>query len=412
MIDTVVPKRRKLQRVGAEDFSFAEEALKTAELVIVPEDQTQRAAFEKLMPHLYVLRNKGCSWPQLTGLLNKSGFKLQPSTVRTYYSEMLVKCMDLCQARMNVQIDVMKKLREENARQAGGATELAALAQRVNSQVNKLQEKTSSRVNQLFGLDSTPSFSQPALPTPTQAQDPLQPDAQAHRAPSVAPATPPQAAPARPPARAPAVATPEPEEAEEPSNEFGLLGLGKAQQSADRPAGFFSIDTDAPVAPAASPPPVPAAPPTPAVAAPVRAPIAPTPAPTAAPLQSPPAAAPARAQGESETSSGSAIAKRCAPLKAGITPMKRRANVPDDVYEPGLLEHPAIPGLMLTLEERLYGAGLEYCDVDGDEAGIYQNETQDEKRFRVTWRKIVPMTPTRTADSFMKMDQSLFRGRS
>ena len=92
--------------------------------------------------------------------------------------------------------------------------------------------------------------------------------------------------------------------------------------------------------------------------------------------------------------------------------MKRRANVPDEVYEPGLLEHPAIPGLMLTLEERLYGAGLEYCDVDGDEAGIYQNETQDEKRFRVTWRKIVPMTPTRTANSFMKMDNSLFRGRS
>jgi hypothetical protein len=404
MIDTVVPKRRKLQRVGAEDFSFAEEALKTAELVIVPEDQTQRAAFEKLMPHLYVLRNKGCSWPQLTGLLNQSGFKLQPSTVRTYYSEMLVKCMDLCQARMNVQIDVMKKLREENARIAGGDTELAALAKRVNSQMNKLQEKTSSRVNQLFGLDSTPSYAQPALLMPTPIKDPVQHGAQAHHSPSVdtigtTQATPPRSTPARQSARTPvSVATPAREEqAEEPTDDFGLLGLGKAQHSADRPAGFFSLESDVPSAPV----PAPAAHPTPSISS--RAPTAPTPA---------PAAAPANTQGESTASIDNAIPKRCAPLKAGITPMKRRANVPDEVYEPGLLEHPAIPGLMLTLEERLYGAGLEYCDVDGDEAGIYQNETQDEKRFRVTWRKIVPMTPTRTANSFMKMDNSLFRGRS
>lgn len=103
MNDTVAPIRRKLQRVAAEDFSLCEEALKTAGQLKAPEDQTQRAAFEKLMPHLYVLRNKGFSWHQLTSLLNKSGFKLQPSTVRTYYSTMLPKTM--CLAGANERAD-------------------------------------------------------------------------------------------------------------------------------------------------------------------------------------------------------------------------------------------------------------------------------------------------------------------
>ena len=102
------------------------------------------------------------------------------------------------------------------------------------------------------------------------------------------------------------------------------------------------------------------------------------------------------------------IPKKCTALTAGIAPLKKRESVPKEVYEPGLMEHPAIPGLMLTMEERVYGAGLEFCDVSGDEAGVYRTETADEKRFRVTWRKVVPPTPTRTADSFMAMDNTLF----
>lgn len=402
MSDAVIPKRRKLQRVGAEDFSFCEEALKTAELLIVPDDQTQRAAFERLMPHLYVLRNKGCSWPQLTTLLNKSGFKLQPSTVRSYYSEMLLKSMNLCQARMNVQIDLMKKLREENSQLAGGDTQLAALAQRVNSQMSKLQQSNSARVNEMFGLDPVLP-SQPMLlsPAPAASIQPVTPGS--HTGPAQSPATadpartatpPPRPTPARPaPSQAPEADT----EEEQPSNEFGLLGLGAAKHSADRPAGFFSLDADTPITPAPKSSAVatrPPAQPKPAVAA----------APAATDLPPAPSATP--------TSQPGVILKRCSPLTAGITPMKKRDNVPKEVYEPGEMEHPAIPGLVLSMEERMYGAGLEFCDQSGDEAGVYRTETADEKRFRVTWRKLVPMTPTRTDQSFMKMDTSLFRGKT
>lgn len=395
MSDAVIPKRRKLQRVGAEDFSFCEEALKTAELLIVPDDQTQRAAFERLMPHLYVLRNKGCSWPQLTTLLNKSGFKLQPSTVRSYYSEMLLKSMNLCQARMNVQIDLMKKLREENSQLAGGDTQLAAMAQRVNSQLNKLQQSNSARVNEMFGLD--PALpSQPMLPSPAPAAaiQPVAPGAHTGLAQTPVSAAPPRPAPARP---APNQAPEADAEEEQPSNEFGLLGLGAAQHSADRPAGFFSLDTDTPATPAPKSSPAAARPPVqpkPAIAA---APVA------AEPPQTPPA---------TPSSQPGVILKRCSPLTAGITPMKKRDNVPKEVYEPGEMEHPAIPGLILSMEERMYGAALEFCDQSGDEAGVYRTETADEKRFRVTWRKVVPMTPTRSADTFMKMDTSLFKGKS
>jgi len=43
-----------------------------------------------MLPELYVLRDKGCSFEQITTLLNRCGLKLQPSTVKNYYNEMLV----------------------------------------------------------------------------------------------------------------------------------------------------------------------------------------------------------------------------------------------------------------------------------------------------------------------------------
>lgn len=85
------PSRRNrkgpLRRVPSAAMSAAEIALESATKLLVPDDQTQRKAFEALMPYLYKLRNKGCSWAQLTNLLGESGFALQSSTVRAYYSD-------------------------------------------------------------------------------------------------------------------------------------------------------------------------------------------------------------------------------------------------------------------------------------------------------------------------------------
>jgi hypothetical protein len=95
-------------------------------------------------------------------------------------------------------------------------------------------------------------------------------------------------------------------------------------------------------------------------------------------------------------------------MQDGVPQLKRRDSVPAHVYEAGELEHPAIPGLMLALEHRLYGAALEYYETEGPNAGEIKMETPDQKRFRVVWRHTVAVTPTRTAGSFTKMDISLF----
>lgn len=74
-------------------------------------DMTQKKAFEILIPHLFVLRKKGCSWEQITKLLNdKCGFKLQAATVRTYFSEMARKHSGICRKAMTEHILAVSKI--------------------------------------------------------------------------------------------------------------------------------------------------------------------------------------------------------------------------------------------------------------------------------------------------------------
>lgn len=95
---------------------------------------------------------------------------------------------------------------------------------------------------------------------------------------------------------------------------------------------------------------------------------------------------------------------RCAQLQARVPPLEKRAGVPDAVYEEGLLVHPAIPGLMLTRDERLYGALLELFDSDG----VIRTETFDEKRFRIKWKQPIPVANTESMKNFVKMHHESF----
>lgn len=375
--------------MSADDFASAEEVVKTATLLLVPDDQTQRQVFEKLMPHLYVLRNKGCSFAQLTKLLNQCGVNLQPSTVRTYYSEMLADRLDICQARMNESIAVMAAVRSETA-----GVEISAISDRVQAFMHRQKQVTSAKVDSVFGATPAGPAREAEPPPRAIASSP------AVSAPKPAQARPPaagrRAAPSAPRDDTPADDT--------PAGEFGLLGLsGPAQPPSNGPAGFFTLDTDpSPPSPAAVPPerkdPRGQA----------RAPI------SGGAAAEAPAPVPARAAQSSApgTPPPGAIKKRISQLQNGVPPLKPRDKVPGHVYEPGDLEHPAIPGLMLNLEQRLYGASLEFFDEEGDDAGVIRVETADEKRFRVVWRQTVPITPTRTADSFTKMDPTLFPPQS
>lgn len=88
----------KLHRISGADASTAEVILQAATVLLVPEDRTNRKAFESLMPYLYVLRHQGHTWIQLTKLLRDCGFRLQQSTVRSYYSEILAAQPDIGKA--------------------------------------------------------------------------------------------------------------------------------------------------------------------------------------------------------------------------------------------------------------------------------------------------------------------------
>jgi DNA-binding transcriptional MerR regulator len=98
----------------------------------------------------------------------------------------------------------------------------------------------------------------------------------------------------------------------------------------------------------------------------------------------------------------------CLPLQSGVNPLPQKNNIRAEVYSSGILEHPAIPGLMLNLEQRLYGVALELKE---NGTGQTRLETLTEKRFRVFWKTPIPMTQTVTGNSFVKMDETLFSKR-
>ncbi len=162
--------REPRHKLPSADFSFAEGLLETASLVIIPEDQGQREAFERLMPHLYVLRNKGCSIPQITNLLNQAGFKLQPSTVRIYYNEILATRMDMCQSRMNEQILLMAEVRKQTK-----GVNVGVMMSRVEEIMEKQRAQVASKIDSVLGFVARPvsrdlvPVSAPTQPPPTQA---------------------------------------------------------------------------------------------------------------------------------------------------------------------------------------------------------------------------------------------------
>jgi len=78
--------------------------------------------------------------------------------------------------------------------------------------------------------------------------------------------------------------------------------------------------------------------------------------------------------------------------------------VPEEVYMDGQMEHPAISGLMLSKDERVYGGQLEIVDMNGET----HLESVQERIFRIKWVKPIPRTETATGANFVKMDYSLF----
>lgn len=359
---------KKLHRLGSDDFSTAEAVLKAAALLIVPDNQTQKQAFDRLMPHLYVLKNRGCSVEQITSLLADLNFKLQPSSVRVYFAEGLAERMDKCQERMNEQILLLAEVRK-----ATKGAEVSSISERAMAVMARQRSAAASKIDNLFGGGS--SATPVAQTSATGSNEAAKPLLTENSNSGLSPA----------PGNSSSAEISLPSVPSDDSSSFGLLNLKPvAKKAASKAPAFFSQDDSTPVIPDLQ--------------------ISKTASENKdsrlcpAPAFSPP-------ESNSQNISPPAIALRCLALKDGVEPLKKRENNPPEIYLPGDLEHPKISGLMLSLDDRIYSAALEYADENGE----VKIETLDEKRFRILWKRPIPMTPTMTGGSFTKMDHSLFK---
>ncbi len=321
---------------------------KAAELLLKPEEETQRKVFESLMPYIYSLRDKGCSWNQITDLVIKSGLNLQPSTVRSYYSEMLASRQDVCQARMTDQILLMAEVKksQEDGEQSALKKKLAEILKK-NTEISPL---ISSKIDSIFG--DGPLQVQSEVPVASNARvadgnqgekifEGLRPSI-----PSFIPSSPPKIPL---PLKIADMAIP---------SEFGLLNTNPEHKRALK-KGFFA-DLNAPEIP--------------------------------------------NLQSMLKEIPVVTTVLRCAPLTDDVPPLAVRAGVDPVCYLPGQLEHPAVTGLMLSLEERVFSAALEFICSDGTN----RLETLDEKRFRIKWKNPIALSHSSTDGDFTTMDHSIF----
>lgn len=372
--------RGSLKRVDAVDATTAVEVFKAAILFIVPKDRSNRKMFASLMSYMYVLRNDGCTWEQITKLLADCNINLQVSTVRTYYSEMLADRQDECQRRLNEQIIMLREVRKVTE---GADATFESVAGMATAIYDRHKRQALPTVDKLFGAGSDEHQDEERRQAVSTAQrSTAQPEGKeiAGRSPA-----------AEKPDTAP------------PGGDFGF-GLMSAANSKPVVISKPWVD-DEPAIPVLTG--EPASPVVPKTAK--AAPAAPQPVEKIAENHA--AASPLSKKTTAPTPASPEIKTtlRCLPLQEGVPPLSRRAEVPSTVYEIGLLEHPAIPGLMLSLEERLFGGYLSLVDTDGGET---RQESIKEKPWRIQWKKPIVRSESRTEKDHVSMNMALFKKRA
>ena len=324
------------KRVQIEDLDGIREVFQMAYLTQEPSERSQRQTVKALLPEIYMLRNKGYSFSQITDFMNSSikKFQLQTSTVRSYFTEMLVGRVDECIARMNEQMLMLSEVNKINkgAENSRIAAKAASILERQRSLANK-------KVDEVFGSQKTISDD-------------------GHEKHALAAASTPEKIMA-----AQSAAPPAPIGADIVGSEFGLTASVNQVDSghkldASPVNAFFSAPADI------------------------------------EPLESV----------DSAVSADKSSEIICMPLRDGVKPLAKRTDLGEDFHSDAILEHPAIPGLWLSLEARIYGALLEM-----DEAGKVRLESVTEKSFRIKWTKPIPAAKSATDGNFVKMDLSLFK---
>lgn len=353
---------RATQRAKITDVDGIQHALQVAALTLLPDEVSGRALINRLMPQLYQLRKKGFSYKALTRVINDAigdpAAKLQPSTVKTYYNEFLVERLDDCQAQLKETMQLMSQIDKHSAK---SSQELLAEGVRVRSMMaNSVERSADAATQRILTGQQQKIATQTTAPLASAATPPMAP-----RAPSAA------IDKEHPPARRPEGAT-----------------------APSAPVLPQEMRGDGLVVPSMVPAEGEAQPPN-------RAPQAAASASNAV-----------QATKSSDVSPTAAVAPGSGTLVCNVHPedsMQHASNSelfennPSEFFSEGSLEHPAIPGLMLTRPQRMYKSRLEYQD-----SGASQMETGQQMAARFSWRKSKKVAESRTQKSFVAMDSSLF----
>ncbi len=92
--------RGPLRRVSPDVAHIAQQVLMLA-AIGGPDDQTQRKAFIKIIPSIYVARKRmGATFKEITVWCSRCGLNLSESTVRAYYSQLQPQLQQECDAMM------------------------------------------------------------------------------------------------------------------------------------------------------------------------------------------------------------------------------------------------------------------------------------------------------------------------
>ncbi|MCW3587350.1 hypothetical protein [Burkholderia cenocepacia] len=350
--------KKPAKKIGAIDKHAISVSLELAAAAIEPDEYSYRTVFKEMMPKLYMMRHRGMSFPQLHRVLNQAGFPIALTTVRTYYNECLVDMLEECQKylkRMEKVIDGAEKTVVEVDR----TNDIREVKSAMRSSVEEEGNRRAAR--------AIAAIAGGALMAPTQ-------DVATANVSAIVPATTGSHTPTQThPSSAHRQQLPEP-----------LLASGT---SSSLPTAATMTSRDALPRDEKNGPAL-VAPDVAAKAAPMRSSLAATPAPTPLPAASAPGSASCLTNPEESQ-------------------IEVRDGVPDFVLADCLLEHPAIPALMLTRAQRLFTGRLEYINAQGIEC----IEKGTEMMNRREWKAAIPASVGRTSADFVELDTSVIGRR-
>lgn len=350
-----VPGRR-IERIA--DVSEIERALELAAVTLKPDELSARQLINRLMPSLYTLRKKGFSFAQMTGVLNRAiggtGAKLQTATVKAYYNEFIVARLDECEKNLKAALEVTAEVEKITK---AAPKDLIAEAVGLKTAIGAKQPSAAGRL-----LNPPPSSA--GMPPATATETTTVEHARLSPTPVIAPI---EIAP--------------PAEGTKPPPAAGLDprigGVGVPRKAIPAPASVAFDDI------------------------PIASPI------SLDPKQESQKAPPVASDHGTENLAGGQVLvciSTSSPESMHPSDSEMFDGIPREFFSSLALEHPSIPGLMLSKEQRLHKERLKYT-VNGEGKA----ESVQQMFNRLKWKKPERQTVSRTQKDFVSMDAGLFK---